>query len=1187
MSNFSFLKAEFKPLFEHAQAVENLVNSDARAACIRSRHALERAVHWLYDHVPAHQLRRPYDRSLNALLSEPGFRDLLGDTVWEKARLIQKEGNHATHGNRPIKAYQAQRLCEELFHIMYWLAWHYSRHVANRPAASVTFDAQQLPRLVTTQQAVAFTKAELQKQNQRHEQEMAELRAVAEERDAALEARMAAIAEREAAIEAKEQRQTVAAQTAEALENIDPELAAAQAAVTAAKQAAAAETDNHDYNEAQTRKGLIDVLLREAGWTVGEDAGEEVEVAGMPNNQGIGFVDYVLWGADGKPLAVVEAKRSLKSPQSGQQQAKLYADCLENSTGQRPIIFYSNGYATWLWDDTRAAPRAVQGFYTRAELAQLITRRQLARDPSMVQVKDEIAGRYYQKRAIKAIAEAFNQGQRSALLTMATGTGKTRTAIALVDVLLRANLVKRVLFLADRRALVKQAANAFKEHLPDSTAVNLVTEKDETGQIYLSTYPTMMGLIEERSGGNKTDRTRRFGIGHFDLVIIDEAHRSVYQKYRAIFDYFDSYLVGLTATPRDEVHRDTYALFGLEKGVPTDAYSLQQAVADEFLVPYKAMDVPLKFIRKGIKYDELDEEEREHWDALDWSADEDTAGLAPDEVPAAAINKQLFNTDTVDQMLKHLMENGLKVEAGDRLGKTIVFAVNQNHAEFIAKRFDVNYPHLKGHFAKIITHSVNYAQSLIDDFGKADGNPHIAISVDMLDTGIDVPEVLNLVFFKAVRSKVKFLQMIGRGTRLCDNLLGPEQDKTEFLIFDYCQNFQFFNENPDGFKGSLPEPLGKRLFTTRAELLMRLQSDRRNPTATGVRETAGDYGQRMATLQQDLTSVLNNEVRMMNQDNFVVRPFAEHVQHYAEAPAWQQLDDSDLGRLTTHVAGLPSELDQGHVTAKLFDLNCLYLQLAVLEKSPQFGTYQSRVMQIAEDLETHCSAVPVVQAQLDLIQAVQTQEHWQDITLLMIEQIRVRLRDLVQLIERKKQPIIYTVLQDEMGDATAVTLLDTDTGINWPQYRKKVERFIREHQDHITIARLRQNRPLTPQDLAELERFVFEEGELGSKDDFEQAFAEQPSLAVFIRQLVGLDRQAALEAFSQFLDEAAYSSSQIRFVNLIIDHLTVNGMIEPGMLYEPPFTGLHTEGVDGLFASQDAQAIVDKVVAINQALEAA
>ncbi|MBQ0759456.1 MAG: DEAD/DEAH box helicase family protein [Zhongshania sp.] len=1161
MSNFQFLQAEFKSLFEHAQAVEPLVNTDARAACARARHALEVTVNWLYEY--DRSLHRPYDRNLNALLTQPDFKDLLGEAIWEKTRVIQRDGNFAVHGSRPIKTYQAQQLCKELFHILYWVARNYSQNNSRgEQLQDLQFDPKKLPLLVSVKDAANFTKQQLAEQEDKFQQEMARLKAEQEKRDEKIEAELASRLDA-----ATDQQRNLLDEREKALEAVNAELAAVRAKLANAKAVNQAEPDTHDYNEFDTRKYLIDVQLREAGWTIGEDAGEEVEVAGMPNEKGVGFVDYVLWGKDGKPLAVVEAKRTLKDPGVGQQQAKLYADCLENMKGQRPLIFYTNGYSTWLWDDRRAPPRKVQGFYTLDELELAIQRRNMTIDPATLSLNKDIAGRYYQHRAIQSICETFSRGQRAALLTMATGTGKTRTAVALVEILQRANLVKRVLFLADRKALVKQAANAFKAHLPDSSPVNLVTDKNTQGRVYVSTYPTMMGLIDKKQDGQS-----RFGIGHFDLVIVDEAHRSVYQKYKAIFEYFDSYLVGLTATPRDEVHRDTYALFGLERGVPTDAYSLDQAIKDGFLVPPKAMDVPLKFIRQGIKYDELSDEEKEHWDSIDWG--EDHEGHAPDEVHASQINKQLFNQDTVDKMLAHLMENGIKVQAGERLGKTIIFAVNQRHATFIAERFDVNYPHLKGLFARIITHSVNYAQSLIDDFSISAKDPVIAVSVDMLDTGIDVPEVLNLVFFKAVRSKVKFLQMIGRGTRLCEDLFGPGRDKGEFLIFDYCGNFEFFNENPEGRDAAAPEPLGKRLFKTRAELLARLQGDEEVRYVPPRYETSDE-------LTGTLANILRTEVAGMNLDNFLVRPHGEHVEHYTKPESWHRIDEEDLGRLANHVAGLPSELPEDHITAKLFDLTCLHLQVALLDKSTQFARLQQRIQEIASKLEQKVN-VPVVKAQLALIMAVQGEEYWEGITLGIIEQLRLKLRALVQFIDKHEIPIVYTVLEDELGEITEVGTGIGDIGINWVQYRKKVEAFIRGHKDHITIAKLHRNKALTPQDLVELERFIFEQGGLGSKGQFSEAYGAEASLTVFIRKLIGLDRNAAVEAFSEFLGGKQYTEQQIRFIERIIDHLTHNGVIDPGMLYEPPFTSAHQEGVDGVFANADVDRLFAVIEGVNE-----
>ena len=604
-------------------------------------------------------------------------------------------------------------------------------------------------------------------------------------------------------------------------------------------------------------------------------------------------------------------KRPPSTPAVGQQQAKLYADCLETMHGQRPVIFYTNGYETRLWDDLASPPRPVAGFYKKDELASLIIRRAQRAPLDVSQVKNDIVERYYQKRAIGSIGEQFAQARRKALLVMATGSGKTRTAIALVDLLQRAGWVKRALFLADRVSLVNQAVGAFKAHLPESSPVNLVTERDTTGRVYVCTYPTMMGLINETKSGEA-----RFSVGHFDLVIIDEAHRSVYQKHGAIFRYFDSLLVGLTATPREQVDRNTYALFDLEPGVPTDAYELETAVADGFLVPPRVQQVDVQFPREGIDYDSLSDEEQDQWESLDWGDDVDENGL-PDTVNAAAINSWLFNKDTVDKVLQHLMEHGHTVEGGDRLAKTILFARNHTHAQFIEERFNHHYPQHKGHFARIIDHYAMYPQSLLDDFSQKNNAPHIAISVDMLDTGIDIPEVANLVFFKPVYSKIKFWQMIGRGTRLCPELFGPDDDKQDFRVFDFCFNFDFFRENPEGLEGRGGVPLGTRLFRSRVQLLTHVQA---TPDLDPDRALAGA-----------LTTALHGEVAAMNRENFIVRMHLEAVDRFRERTTWEQLSDTDREVLQREVAGLPSEVETDEIESRMFDLTALRMQLALAE----------------------------------------------------------------------------------------------------------------------------------------------------------------------------------------------------------------------------------------------------------------
>ncbi|MCR6659654.1 MAG: DEAD/DEAH box helicase family protein [Asticcacaulis sp.] len=899
-----------------------------------------------------------------------------------------------------------------------------------------------------------------------------------------------------------------------------------------------ARPDAHDYNEAQTRDAYIDLLLSEAGWPLAEGRDREYPVKGMPSASGNGFADYVLWGDDHKPLAVIEAKCTRKDPRAGQQQAKLYADALEAEFGVRPVIFYTNGYDTWLWDDLNHPPRRVQGFLKKDELALMHQRRTSRKPLATVAIDGAIAGRYYQTRAIQRVGEAFERDhQRKALLVMATGTGKTRTVIALVDQLMRANRVKRALFLADRVALVNQAVGAFKTHLPHTSPVNLITDKQAEGRIYFSTYPTMMGLIDEMQNG-----IRRFGPGHFDLIVIDEAHRSVYQKYRAIFDYFDGLLVGLTATPRDEIDRDTYSLFQLQSGVPTDAYDLDQAVSDGFLVPPKAISVPLRFQRHGIRYDDLSEAEKEQWDLLEWDED----GTIPTDVNASDINKWLFNTDTVDKVLAHLMSHGLKVEGGDRLGKTIIFAKNSAHAAFIVERFDANYPHLKGEFARLIDYSVSYAQSLIDDFSNPARAPHIAVSVDMLDTGIDVPEVVNLVFFKIVRSKTKFWQMIGRGTRLRPDLFGPGQDKAQFLIFDFCQNFEFFNQNPEYTEGGVTASLGQRLFTARVDMI-------------GLLDRLPDGDDSLRQLRADTQARLHAEVAGMNRDNFLVRPKWRHVERFQAVDAWETIDEDARHILSDEIAGLPSAFEDDDLGAKQFDYLVLSAQLALLRQEAAFARCRGAIRSLAGQLES-LSNIPMVQAELRLIMEVQTDDYWRDVTPAMLEQVRRRLRLLIKLIEGKARAIIYTDFEDEIGEGEEIAL-PVEVGTDKERFQRKVRHFLKDHADHITIQKLRRNEQLTAQDVTELERILLEQAAVSSAD-LQQVKAEG-GLGLFIRSLVGLDREAAKQAFATFIASRALNADQIEFLDLIINHLTAEGVMEARRLYESPFTDMDDQGSAG------------------------
>ena len=1121
MSNFAFLQAEWPALHDAATKAESLAYPDSRAACFYARRGLEVVVHWLYKHDSS--LRLPYQDNLSALIHEPTFRNAVGPVVFAKVKLIKDLGNLAVHSHKTIREFDATTAVRELFHLGYWLAHTYAR--GEKPPLGLTFDPNALPKTTLPKQTI--------EQLQRLETQL-------QERDEKLSSLLA-------------DKTT-----------LDAELTRLRVEIAAAKKANTAQADTHNYSEAETRDYFIDLLLKEAGWPLDQPRDREFEVSGMPNTQEKGYVDYVQWGDDGLPLALVEAKRTKRDPRVGQQQAKLYADCLEKQFGRRPIIFYSNGYDHWMWDDANYPPRPVQGFYKKAELELLIQRRKMRKPLADAKINEAIVERYYQTRAIRRIGEAFEKDRdRKTLIVMATGAGKTRTVIALCDLLMRCNWAKRVLFLADRVALVNQAVNAFKRHLPEASPVNLVTEKDTEGRVFVSTYPTMMGLIDETKDGQ-----RRFGAGHFDLVIIDEAHRSVYQKYRAIFEYFDSLLVGLTATPRAEIDRDTYGLFDLEKGVPTDAYDLEDAVKDGFLVPPKSVSVPLKFQRQGIKYDDLSDEEKEQWDAVEWSDD----GSAPQQIEADAVNKWLFNKDTVDKALEYLMTRGQKVAGGDRLGKTIIFAKNQAHADFIQERFDINYPSLAGKFARTITFKTEYAQSLIDDFSQKNKAPHIAVSVDMLDTGIDIPEVVNLVFFKLVRSKTKFWQMLGRGTRLCPDLFAPGKHKEFFYIFDYCQNLEFFSQNPETTDGALGESLGKRLFKTRLELISEL--DRK---LSGV---AKEGPEKESELRKETAYILRDEVAAMNVENFVVRAKRRLVEKYAKAAAWAELKTDSFAELAHEIAGLPSEQEAEDEEAKRFDLLMLNLQLAVLRVEPAFKRLSEQVKAIAGLLEEK-SSIPMIHEQMPLIQDIQTDEWWQDVTTPLLETVRRRLRALVKLIEKQKRKPIYTDFEDQIGSETTVELPGFTAPDSFERFRAKTRQFLHEHENDLVIHKLRMNEPLTATNLQELERMLTASG-LANPEHLAKAKTESNGLGLFVRSLVGLDREAAKQALAAFMSGKTLSANQIEFVNLIIDHLTEHGVMDAGLLYESPFTDISPRGPDGLFPAAQIDQLVSLLGEIRQ-----
>lgn len=716
---------------------------------------------------------------------------------------------------------------------------------------------------------------------------------------------------------------------------------------TASKEAAADKTPvveiQTDISEAETRKLYIDIMLKEAGWDVLSTEGTiqpskaciEVEVEGMPYGYisesehtrsdgrmaaeeieipmgAKGYCDYVLFGSNGLPLAVIEAKRTSVSPIKGKHQAELYAECLEKRYGIKPVIYYSNGFETNIIDGLGYPPRRLYAFHTESDLELLIQKRNRG-DISDFNVKDSITDRHYQKMAIKAVCEHFNGKHRRGLLVMATGTGKTRVAISLVDVLTRNGWVKNVLFLADRIPLVGQAHKNFVKLLPHMTTSILSEDKDPdtNARITFSTYQTMINYID-------TDE-KAFSVGRFDLIIIDEAHRSIFGKYSAIFNYFDTLLVGLTATPRDEVDRSTYETFQMEQGVPNYAYELEDAVAEGYLVNYKGFKRGSLILKEGIKYNNLSDEEKEQLEKV-WEYEQARKAIEGEgyhrDIENNEIFSYIFNIDTIDHVLQDLMENGLKVQSGERIGKTIIFAYNHRHAEMIVERFNVLYPEYGAEFCALIDNYVTYSKDLIDKFEIRDGNPQIAVSVDMLDTGIDVPDVLNLVFFKVVKSKIKFMQMIGRGTRLSENIFGEGKDKEYFYIFDWCRNFEYFDKNPDGQKAIVVQSLTEKIFTLRAKIAFHLQHQK-------YQEDEYTKG-----LHDDIKTLLKEQVSVLSESHISVREKWEAVSHFKDKEAWVYLSEVDVTTLSNDIAPLlpKNTLDEN---AKKFDLLVLLIETII------------------------------------------------------------------------------------------------------------------------------------------------------------------------------------------------------------------------------------------------------------------
>ncbi len=916
VTNFDYLKQEpkFNSFADVAITAEKCLKLDRETCVINCRRAMEFAIKWMYSVDEA--LHLPYQDTLVTLMNTEEFHDIVDDDLWKRLELIRKMGNRAAHVGKKITEDEAILCLQNLFIFMDFIVYCYSDSYEERH-----FDVALLKEEDTAPEAIAEIS-----------DEAVNLQDLIRENEAL---------KKELTARREKQEETY---TPKPLE----------------------------LSEYKTRKIYIDTMLSDAGWTEGRDWLNEVELHGMPNDSGLGFADYVLYDNAHKPLAIIEAKKTCKDVAIGRQQAKLYADILEKQCNRRPVVFLTNGFETRIIDN-QYPERRVATIYARKDLEKFFNLKTTRQDLSNVATDEKIINRYYQKEAVKAVCEGFDiKNRRKALLVMATGSGKTRTVIAICKALLDKGWVKNILFLADRNALVTQAKRSFVNLLPDLSCSNIAEEKDNyTARCIFSTYQTMMNCIDSvRDKGNKL-----FTSGHFDLVICDEAHRSIYNKYRDIFNYFDGLLIGLTATPKDEIDKNTYQIFELENGVPTYGYDLAQAVADGFLVDFMSIETELKFIEQGIVYDDLSEEEKRIYE----ETFKDENGEVPDRIAPSALNEWVFNDNTIRGTLRILMNDGLKIDYGSKIGKTIIFAKSHAHAEKILEIFGKEYPHLTG-YAKVIDNYTTYAQSAIDEFSEAKKLPQIAISVDMLDTGIDVPEVLNLVFFKKVFSKAKFWQMIGRGTRLCKGLIDGA-DKTKFYIFDFCGNFEFFRMNK-GKATANSIPIQCAIFALEFEIVYMLQK-------------ADYHTEELIAFRKALVEKLVSKVKALNRENFAVKQHLKFVDIYSDETNYNQLTFEDTLNVKDELAPL-IEPESDEPTALRFDALMYGIELAYLAGKKYSRARRDLMKKVVAISEV--ANIPEIMIQSELIDKILHTDYVSTAGINEFEHIRENLRDLMKYI---------------------------------------------------------------------------------------------------------------------------------------------------------------------------------------------
>ena len=886
--------------------------------------------------------------------------------------------------------------------------------------------------------------------------------------------------------------------------------------------------------EAETRRKLIDEQLARAGWNVGNPrqvitelalryGGPSDRISETDNGYGTEYADYALLDAAGVPLAVVEAKREERDSLAGKRQAEDYAQAILDATKRRPFIFLSNGQQLWFWHWGAAPPRQVAGFFTRYELERLRFLDEYRRPLYGASPNSKIVDRSYQLHAIKAVTEAMERGQRKSLLVMATGTGKTRTAIALVDLLIRQRWVQRVLFLADRRELVKQALGDFKQYLPNETRQRIEGgEIDDSARIHVTTYPSMMQVYT------------RLTPGYYDLVIADESHRSIYNRYKPILDYFDACQLGLTATPTDFIEHNTFELFECADGLPTYMYSYKEAVDDQHLAQYKVLDAQTNFQIQGIKAGQLPPEMQRQLTEQ---------GIELDEIDfeGSDLERRVTNTGTNDAIAREFMEKSRKDATGTLPAKAIIFAMTHRHAVELWKSFNRLYPDLQRRgLAEVIDSHMERAESTLSDFKNKD-MPRVAISVDMLDTGVDVPAVQTLVLAKPVFSYVKFWQMVGRGTRRWTD---PQTGKLkkDFLIIDHWSNFAYFNLNPEGETASATEPLPVRLFRARVEKLLLLRGQGEEPAA----------GQSVNQLQDMLAQI--------PADNVNVRPHLARLVELAEPGGWDELDEGRVDGINHAIAPLLRFLPDVNFASMSFELRTERLAAAYLAGQ---GDEQERLrVQVLKDLTLLPEDLPEVAAQAEKLAWARSPGFWDHLDYARIMKLQATFAPLMRWRRTQHREMLTLNLPDQIARRLWIIYGPAGEGAFAEGYRERAEARVRALADELpALAKLTRGESLTDDEIAGLAG-ALNQADLFITEDVLRQVYERPDaeLVDFLRDMLGLSTLPGREqqirgAFEAYIAaHPRYTAVQIQFLRTIAAAVVSRARLTTADLERPPFS---------------------------------